>query len=137
MRIEEPSPEDRRAFEDELARDRERLRGGAADWRQWWTEQGERELRCILMTAWNPIGVGHTASSWDEYDNYLPGVAHRIRDRANDDDAVETVGEYLDHVERDYMHRNVHTSQQNQFLAETLVAWHRWSFLWRHRRPRR
>ncbi len=34
----------------------------------------QRELRCILMTAWDPIRVGDAAEAWDEYDEYRPAL---------------------------------------------------------------
>jgi hypothetical protein len=40
------------------------------EWRAWWGRHGERELRCIFMTAWDPIGAGFEPNAWDEYDDY-------------------------------------------------------------------
>ncbi len=39
---------------------------GPNDWLEWWQQHGERELRCILMTAWDPIGVGDMPEAWSE-----------------------------------------------------------------------
>lgn len=66
----------RRAVEpllEEQKADLERLDRGADEWVRWWRQTGERELRCILMTAWDPIGVGDAPEAWDEYDSYAPG----------------------------------------------------------------
>ena len=102
---------------------------GSEEWRRWWQATGERELRCILMTAWDPVGSGDAPEAWDEYDSYAPGVAHRLRDAANADDARERVADYLDHVERDFMEfLTEERSRANRFLADSLVAWHEWSF---------
>ena len=27
------------------------------------------------MAAWDPVGTGDTPETWDEYDNYIAGVA--------------------------------------------------------------
>ena len=102
---------------------------GPEDWVRWWRATGHRELRCILMTAWDPIGVSDTVEAWDEYDSYALGVAYRLRDAANADDAVERVADYLDHVERDSMGLlTKESSRANRRLAESPVAWHEWSF---------
>ena len=60
---------------DETGRAEQRLVDASDDWRQWWDEHGERELRCVLMTAWDPVGTGDTPEAWDEYDTYMAGVA--------------------------------------------------------------
>jgi hypothetical protein len=49
---------------------------------------------------------------------------------------VETVGEYLDHVERNHIRRNASNTGQNEVLASALLAWHTTSFLWRDGPPR-
>ena len=70
------------------------------------------------------------------YDEYVPAVAQRLRDAADDDEAVERVSEYLTHVESDWM--GVFTAKRgrtNRDLAEALVAWHERSFEWRGRQP--
>jgi hypothetical protein len=108
---------------------------GSTEWRQWWKEHGERELRCILMSAWDPCGVGDYPGAWDEYDSYLPAVAHRLRDAAAPQEAEQSVAAYLDHVEQDFMGSGPNSSEKNRYLGETLVAWHEWSFLRRGRPP--
>jgi hypothetical protein len=81
----------------------EQLGRGPDDWLRWWRATGERELQCILMTAWDPIGVNDAPEAWDEYDDYVPGVAYRLRDARDFDDAATGVADYLNHVERDWM----------------------------------
>lgn len=115
---------------------REEIRGneqavalGSEEWRRWWSDIGQRELRCILMTAWDPVGVGDAPEAWDEYDDYADGVAHRLRDASDPDVAAERVADYLDHIERDFMENlTPQRHQANVYLADTLVAWHEWSF---------
>jgi hypothetical protein len=81
------------------------------------------------MTAWDPIGVGDTPEAWDEYEDYAPGVAHRLRDAADWDEGVASVAEYLQHVSRDHMGVSTdERARENGYLAEQLVAWHEWSF---------
>jgi hypothetical protein len=108
----------------------EQINRGADDWLGWWRSFGERELRCILMTAWDPICVGDAPGAWDEYDEYAPSVAYRLRDGSDADAAMQDVEEYLNHVERDFMGRDLTEQRRraNGYLAATLVAWHEWSF---------
>lgn len=120
---------------DETEGDERRAADSPAEWRVWWEQRGERELRCMLMAAWDPVGVGDTPEAWDEYDNYMAGVAHRLREITDRDEAASAVAAYLDHVERDYMAElSPEGERRNRFLADTLVAWHEWSFL-QHGRP--
>jgi hypothetical protein len=101
---------------------------GTEDWLRWWRATGERELSCILMTAWDPIGVSDAVEAWGEYENYVPGVAYRLRDAPDDEAAAQHVAEYLNHVERDWMGTlNEQHERANGSLGETLVAWHEWS----------
>jgi hypothetical protein len=85
------------------------------------------------MTAWDPLGLGDEPEAWDEYDSYLSGVAQRLREAANEDEAAKRVAEYLHHVERDFMGLAVGNATGRDHVASALAAWHEWSFV---RRPR-
>src|SRR4051812_19148169 len=61
-----------RPLRDQLRRNEQRLEDGPVAWRDWWSRHGERELRCILMSAWDPLGTGDVPEAWDEYDSYIP-----------------------------------------------------------------
>ena len=99
------------------------------DWDDWWRMHGERELRCILMTGWDPVGAADAPEAWDEYDDYALGVASRLRN-ADPDTAETEVLAYLQHVERDLIgigqttQRVAHTA----YVASALVAWHEFSY---------
>jgi hypothetical protein len=114
----------------ETAAARERIASGSDTWRAWWRSHGERELRCILMTAWDPIGVADAPEAWDEYDDYIPGVAYRLRDAAGWEEAVDSVQEYLNHLERDFIIEELtpERDRHNAYVAECLAAWHEWSY---------
>ena len=89
------------------------------------------------MTAWDPVGAGDAPEAWDEYDSYAPAVAYRLRDATDPDAATESVAAYLNHVERDFMGGLMgDRGRTNADLAETLVAWHEWSFEHGGRPPR-
>lgn len=114
---------------EEAEADSEQVDRGTEEWLRWWRGAGERELHCILMTAWDPIGVSDAVEAWGEYDDYAPGVANRLRDAADADEAAGSVAEYLNHIERDFMGGLTGKRRQaNAYLAETLAAWHEWSF---------
>ena len=113
----------------ELDAARRNLERGTDAWLRWWRQTGESELRCVLMTAWDPIGVRDAPEAWGEYDDYAPGVARLLRDAASRAEASASVAEYLNHVERDFMGVFTERSgRSNRDLAEALVAWHEWSF---------
>ena len=79
--------------------------------------------------AWDPIGVGDTPEAWGEYDGYAAGVAQRLRNIPDPDEAARSVAEYLLHIERDYMADPQELAQARiEQLAATLVAWHTWSY---------
>jgi len=121
---------------DETRQDETRLADGPADWRRWWEEHGERELRCLLMAAWDPIAVGDAPEAWDEYDGYFAGVAHRLRDARDPDDAAHSIAAYLDHIERDCMGNSAEEiARRDALLPSRLAAWHEWSFRRRGRPP--
>ena len=75
-------------------------------WQEWWRERGERELQCILMTAWDPIGVGDTPEAWGEYETYAPKVARIPRETKDSQEAAAQVAEYLGDVEHHSMEIN-------------------------------
>jgi hypothetical protein len=50
----------------------------AKEWREWWKRRGETELRALLMTEWDPIGIAQFPEAADEYDNYLGPIASRL-----------------------------------------------------------
>jgi hypothetical protein len=121
---------ERKADSDEIGRAPE-------DWLAWWNGHGERELRCILMTAWDPISVGDAPEAWDEYDDYALGVARRLREASTSEKAVHSVSDYLNHVERDFMDGlSDERARENGYLAGSIVAWHEWSYEHDGRPPR-
>lgn len=126
----------------EIGREREEheraLADAPGDWQAWWEERGERELRCILMTAWDPLGVADAPEAWDEYDEYLAGVARHLGVTADADAAEEAIADWLSHVERDHIMGQAGSPDRAAdlaHLASTIVAWHEWSFTHGGRRP--
>lgn len=108
----------------------ERREGSDTDeWRAWWHERGERELRCILMTAWDPIGVGDTPEAWDEYDEYTPQLARVLCATADPHESASRVAQHLnDAIRRMEMHSD-QSRMANARLGYSLVAWYEWSFV--------
>lgn len=102
---------------------------GSSEWQEWWRERGERELQCILMTAWDPIGVGDAPEAWSEYETYAPEVARILRETNDPEEAAAGVAEYLGGVERHSMEIDSDKGRlDNARLAASLVAWHEWSY---------
>ena len=100
------------------------------DWDAWWRKHGERELRCILMVAWDPVGSAVSAEAWDEYDSYLAHVGAQLRDTLSDDEAERVVARYLEDVERDAMGLTAGPRRRPDLerIASAIVAWREWSF---------
>ena len=100
----------------------------AGDWLGWWRERGERELRCILMTAWDPLGVASVPSAWDEYDDYLRAVVGPLRASAEREQAVDDLADVLEGIERERMSLAPKPRVDYETAAAYLLAWHTWSF---------
>ena len=50
------------------------------DHERWWRERGSSELRELLYSEWDPIGLGQIADApRDEYEHYAGGLARRLR----------------------------------------------------------
>jgi hypothetical protein len=102
--------------------------GPARDWDSWWRERGERELRCILMTAWDPVGAGPVAAAWDEYDDYLPAIAARLRAPAAGEQAVEDLADLLEALAGEVIGVPTRPREAYRDLGGALLAWRTWSF---------
>ena len=111
--------------------------GEPDEWTQWWRCHGARELRCILMTAWDPVGAADTPEAWDEYDDYASGVATRLRTH-NPDEAEAEIQAYLKHIEHDRIgvSQTRQRTVQTAYVARALTAWYEFSFKRRARPPR-
>jgi hypothetical protein len=107
---------------DEKAAAWERLEAAPDEWREWWQRRGERELRCILMTAWDPVGVGDVTEAWDEYDICLAEPLSDARQVADEDDAANRVAEYLHHVERDFMGLSRFAQRRSEHEPPAILA---------------
>src|SRR5438046_893952 len=58
------------------------MKGPAEDGRQFWAwaKQTSEELRRVVMSCWDPIGVADLPQAADEYDAYLPMILAVLRD---------------------------------------------------------
>lgn len=57
----------------------------AEAYERWWREQGDRELRELLLREWDPIGISNLADSQlDEYEHYAGQLARRLRAGADE-----------------------------------------------------
>jgi hypothetical protein len=59
----------------------------AQAYERWWRERGERELRELLLTEWDPIGISRIADAQlDEYEHYAGQLARRLRAGATEEE---------------------------------------------------
>jgi hypothetical protein len=127
-RFDGPSPEEVQAFRDELTQTekfarRVRRTGGNRGRSTAKASFGASSCRPGTRSAWGTTpehGTSTTVSA---------RRARRLRDAADEDDAEQSVGAYLDHIEKVWIGVDRHTSRQNHDLASILVEWHEWSFL--------
>lgn len=95
------------------------------DWRRWWDRSGASELRCIVMTSWDVLGVMEFGI-WDEYDAYLVSVGNRLRLCPADRAVSEIVG-FLSHVQLDFIGMSTARPELHRDAATTIVGWYGWS----------
>jgi hypothetical protein len=91
-----------RLLSDETADAQARHDAAPADWRRWWDSSGASELRCILLTSWDALGV-MDHGVWDEYDAYLVGVGDLLRASDDGNRAASEIAALLAHVQLDFM----------------------------------
>ena len=92
-----------------------------ADWYTWWKHSGTRELREILMSEWDPIGVADISEAQDEYDTYVGQIAERLRKGESGDE----IGEYLIWAEgRMGLSATDAARERDRELGARLVSWH-------------
>ena len=72
------------------------------------------EIRRVLMTVWDPIGVKGEPNAQDEYDSYLGDVLALLTGGASDD----RIGEYLWHVVTDRME----LPAKKEDMQDTVIA---------------
>jgi hypothetical protein len=53
-----------------------------SQWHRWWKQQGNRELRDLLMLWWDPLGVYGIPEAIDEYDDHVGRVGRLLREGA-------------------------------------------------------
>ena len=59
----------------------------AQAYERWWRERGDRELRELLLTEWDPIGISGLADAQhDEYEHYAGQLARRLRAGATEEE---------------------------------------------------
>jgi hypothetical protein len=89
------------------------------DWHRWWKTSGAQELRMLLMTYWDPIGVNGIPEASDEYDSYLGPLAEKLREGANARGACE----YLSEIQTERMEIPA-SADQLADVGERIVSWY-------------
>jgi hypothetical protein len=89
------------------------------DWHSWWKTSGAQELRKLLMTYWDPIGVNGIPEAADEYDSYLGPLAKKLREGAD----ARGVSEYLSEIQRKRMEIPARDDQL-AYVSERVANWY-------------
>jgi hypothetical protein len=89
------------------------------DWHRWWKTSGAQELRGLLMTYWDPIGVNGIPEASDEYDSYLGPLAKKLREGAD----AHGVCEYLSEIQSKSMEIPA-TPDQLTDVGERVARWY-------------
>jgi hypothetical protein len=84
-------------------------------WHRWWKEQGNRELRDLLMLWWDPVGVYGWPEAIDEYDGYVGQVGRRLREGATQEELADYFSEQDFGLELN--------RARDQLAAEKAVEW--------------
>jgi hypothetical protein len=86
---------------------------------RWWREDGEREVRELLL-RWDPIGVSQEPG-WpsDEYDAFLEPIADRLRAGATEED----LSAFLADAVREHLGLEPDPEREGA-LARELVGWY-------------
>jgi hypothetical protein len=88
-----------------------------SDWRRWWKERGEDELRALLMAAWDPIVVKDEPFAADEYVSYALPLARKLREGAPPED----VAAFLDAAE---VWMGFEQVPGNAAVADQIIRWY-------------
>jgi|ERR1039458_2453128 hypothetical protein len=89
------------------------------EWHRWWKTRGAQELRMLLMTHWDPIGVNGIPEAADEYDSYLGGLAEKLREGAG----ARGVCEYLSEIQTERMELPA-TPDELTDVGERVADWY-------------
>jgi hypothetical protein len=89
------------------------------DWHRWWKTRGASELRMLLMTYWDPIGVNGIAEASDEYDTYLGPLAKKLREGAD----ARGICEYLSEAQTERMGLST-TPDRLADVGERVASWY-------------
>jgi hypothetical protein len=89
------------------------------EWHRWWKTSGAQELRRLLMTYWDPIGVNGIPEASDEYDTYLGPLAKKLREGAD----ARGVCEYLFEIQSKWMEIPARADQLAD-VSERVTDWY-------------
>jgi len=89
------------------------------EWHRWWKTRGASELRRLLMTYWDPIGVNGIPEASDEYDSYLGPLAEKLREGAD----AHGVSEYLSEIQSQRMGLST-TPDRLTDVGERVLSWY-------------
>lgn len=88
-----------------------------SDWRRWWKQRGENELRAVLLREWDPVGVKDEPLAAYEYDSYALPLAQKLQEGAS---AADVAG-LLDAAEAQL---GLGAAARNAVTAERILQWY-------------
>jgi hypothetical protein len=89
-----------------------------AEWREWWTNSGARQLRHLLRKHWDVARDEPTIAT----DEFLLAVAHRLREGATAVDVRLMLGDLRREVQGERFGRKWATRDGR--VAEKIVVWY-------------
>lgn len=84
---------------------------------EWWKRRGAQEMREMLLTLWDPIGVFDAAEAQDEYDSYGGRLARLLADGRGKEGLTAALA-----AAREQM--GLEPAEEDAWVAEHLLAWH-------------
>lgn len=88
-------------------------------WNNWWKQSGEGTLRHLVMLHWDPIDISDHFEVWNEYDEYLPGIARLLRQGVTEDKLTD----HLKHIEKNEI--EVGLSGRSRRVAKIMIDWYK------------
>jgi hypothetical protein len=86
---------------------------------RWWKPHMGTELRALLMTCWDPIGVNDAPEAQSEYDGYLGPLMEMLSKGAD----AQKVARYLANIQTEDMDLPA-TPEELRGAADRIVGWY-------------
>jgi hypothetical protein len=91
---------------------------GLAEWHLWWKREGAAELNELLLSEWDPIGVGDVPEARNEYSSYAGSLARLLREGADVEALQAELSSALDHMGLEP------SGEREGRVAERIASWY-------------